>query len=137
MLATFKFMFAGVVGAQSGIPFWETVIATACGGIVSSAFFYFLSGWVISIQEKRRKRKDKLKGKPKRKFTRTNKWVIRIKQTFGLWGLAYIAPLVLTVPFGSILCAKFYGDNKLTFPLMVIFLCFNAIIMSFIWYAIF
>ena len=121
VLATFKFLFSGIPGAKLGAPIWEVTVASALGGYFSAIVFYFASEKVIEFQNKRRAQKV-LKGtfKPKKKFTRTNKWVVKIKQTFGILGLTYLAPLFLSVPVGSVICAKFYSENKYTFPLMLL-----------------
>jgi len=59
--------------------------------------------------------------KQKKKFTRMNKMMVRIKARFGIYLLTIIAPLFFSIPLGSIICAKFYGDKKETFPLMLLF----------------
>jgi len=131
-------MFSGIPGARLGVPFFENVIACASGALLSAAFFFFLSEQVIAYQERRRNQLDKQgKNNSKKKFTRVNKWVIRIKSTFGVVGLTFFAPLFLTVPFGAILCAKFFGDNKYTFPLIAMWIGINAIILNLIWYGLF
>ena len=95
VLATFKFLISGIPGAKMGVPFWEITISSALGGSFSAFVFYFASERVIAFQKKRQELKA-LKGnsKPKRKFTRANKWVVKIKQTFGILGITLLAPLI-------------------------------------------
>jgi hypothetical protein len=121
-----------------GVPFWEITISSALGGSFSSFLFYFASERVISFQKKRLELKA-LKGnvKPKRKFTRANKWVVKIKQTFGILGITLLAPLLLSVPVGSMVCAKFYSDNRYTFPLMLLWIGVNSVLLNLLWYGLF
>jgi hypothetical protein len=121
-----------------GVPFWEITISSALGGSFSSFLFYFASERVISFQKKRLELKA-LKGnvKPKRKFTRANKWVVKIKQTFGILGITLLAPLLLSVPVGSMVCAKFYSDNRYTFPLMLLWIGMNSVLLNLLWYGLF
>ena len=138
VLATFKFLFSGIPGAKLGAPIWEVTVASALGGYFSAIIFYFASEKVIEFQNKRRAQKV-LKGtfKPKKKFTRTNKWVVKIKQTFGILGLTYLAPLFLSVPVGSVICAKFYSENKYTFPLIILWISVNSVLLNLLWYGLF
>ncbi len=121
-----------------GVPFWEITISSALGGSFSAFVFYFASERVIAFQKKRQELKV-LKGnsKPKRKFTRANKWVVKIKQTFGILGITLLAPLLLSVPVGSMVCAKFYSENKYTFPLMLLWIGMNSVLLNLLWYGLF
>ena len=138
VLATFKFLISGIPGAKMGVPFWEITISSALGGSFSAFVFYFASERVIAFQKKRQELKV-LKGnsKPKRKFTRANKWVVKIKQTFGILGITLLAPLLLSVPVGSMVCAKFYSENKYTFQLMLLWIGMNSVLLNLLWYGLF
>jgi len=134
IIATFKFLFSGIPGAKLGVPFWEIVLSSGLGALCSAAFFFFLSEQVIRYFEKRRNKTNIVIS---RKRFKTNRVIIRIKQSFGILGITFFAPLFLSVPIGSIICAKFYGDNKSTFPLMAMWIGINSIVITLIWYGIF
>jgi len=93
VLATFKFLFSGIPGAELGAPIWEVTIASALGGYFSAIVFYFASEKVIEFQNKRKAQKV-LKGtfKSKKKFTRTNKWVVKIKQAKSTLTISSVVP---------------------------------------------
>ena len=113
-------------------------VASALGGYFSAVIFYFASEKVILFQQKRKEAKiQKGSYKPKKKFTRTNKWVVKIKKTFGILGLTYLAPLFLSVPVGSVICAKFYNENKYTFPLIILWISVNSVLLNLLWYGLF
>jgi hypothetical protein len=71
---------------------------------------------------------------PKRKFTRMNKLIVRMKKSIGIIGISFWAPLFLSIPGGSIIAAKFYGKNPMTFPLIVVGIFFNGLIITSITY---
>jgi hypothetical protein len=139
-LASFKFMFSAIPGAVADVPYMHTYIAMVSGGVVSSGFFYFLSELFIKISHKKKvqKREEMIqKGlvpKEKKKFTRVNKLVVRLKRTIGMYGIAFWAPFFLSIPIGSIITAKFYGKKLITFPLMVIGILLNAIVVVYLSY---
>ena len=90
IIATFKFLFSGIPGAKLGVPFWEIVLSSGLGALCSAAFFFFLSERVIRYFEKRRNRK---KIPLSKKRFKTNRLIIKIKQSFGILGITFFAPL--------------------------------------------
>ena len=133
-VSTFKFSFAPFGGKIAGLTFIETYVSCCSGAIVSAAIFYFLSNYFIkkSIQKNAKIRQDFLdQGLPipiKKRFTRMNKGVIRMKRSIGIIGIAFWAPFFLSIPLGSIITAKFYGHNKNTFLLIIAGVFLNGLI---------
>ena len=139
-LASFKFMFSAIPGAVADIPYIHTYFAMVAGGTISAGFFYFLSELFMkwSHQKKMRKHEELIaKGLvpiEKKKFTRMNKFVVRLKRRIGMYGIAFWAPFFLSIPIGSIITAKFYGKKMITFPLMVVGIFMNAIVVVYLSY---
>lgn len=141
-LGTFKYLFAqwGIfISAKSTgthLEFFEVFIPTYLGAITSMAFFYFLSDWLMERSAKKKlnamlaAREKGIHYKPKRVFTKTNKLLVNIKRRFGVVAIASIAPLIFSIPLGSIVCAKFYGDRKITFPIMLLSSAIYGLIMT-------
>ncbi|OFZ55100.1 MAG: hypothetical protein A3D92_04110 [Bacteroidetes bacterium RIFCSPHIGHO2_02_FULL_44_7] len=127
-----KFMFTPFSGPAFHFTFIETYIACVAGGIFGAAIFYFSAGFFMRRSHDARVHKLallKAQGIPyklKRKFTRMNKFVVRIKRSLGIVGTSFWAPFFLSVPIGSIIAAKFYGHQKKTFPLIVLGMLING-----------
>lgn len=127
-----KFLFAPFSGPHLGLNFLETYLSAVSGAIVCAVIFYFSSEFFMMRAHKKRKeliRKSLETGVPlkaKKKFTRTNKLIVRIKHRLGIVGIAFYAPLFLSIPIGSIITAKFYGKEKKTFPLIVLGIVING-----------
>jgi hypothetical protein len=134
ILSFVKFMFAPIVGVETELPYWITYFSVVAGGICSAIVFYFSANFFMqrAAAKRRRKMEEAIKSgnplKPKKKFTRMNKFVVRIKRSLGQWGVCIITPLILSVPVGSIICAKFYGKSKKSFPIIIFGMFLNAII---------
>ena len=143
LLALFKFMFAPFTGVPIGLHYYETYVAAVSGGIISSAFFYFGSDFLMElIQKKRLKKEAELINngvtiKTKKRITKTNRFIINLKTRFGKLGICFLAPFFLSVPIGSFIVAKFYGHEKNTFLLVVLGMLLNATITTFLAYVIF
>ena len=140
VLSTVKFSFAPFGGKIAELTFIETYISCCSGAIVSAAIFYFLSNYFIkkSIEKNAKIRQHFLdQGLPipvKKRFTRMNKGVIRMKRSIGIIGIAFWAPFFLSIPLGSIITAKFYGYNKNTFLLIMLGIFLNGLITTGITY---
>ncbi len=117
ILGTFKYMFAAVPGVVAGIPFFNNYITLVFGGLVSFNFFYFMSTIIIKKSLEKRRQKF-LAGNYviKKNFTRRNKILAKLKMTdLGFWALTIIGPLVLSIPLGAIIVAKFYRHRKMAY----------------------
>lgn len=147
-LGTFKFLFAhwltfaAAVAIDHKPHFLEIFLSVTIGAWVSMSVFYFLSELLMKAAAKKRKQnyeESKRTGIPlkvKKKFTRINKALVKMKLGIGIYGVTLFAPLFLSIPIGSIVCAKFFGDEKKTFPLMLLFTASYSLIMCFfIWLA--
>lgn len=136
LLSTFKFMFAPFTGVILKLSFLETFLICAIGGTFSAAIFFYSSEYFIvrSILNKRKRKEEAvsqgLTWIEKPKFTKTNKFIVKMKRTFGIYGICFWAPFFLSVPIGTIITAKFYGKLKKSFPLIVLGMFLNSFIMS-------
>jgi hypothetical protein len=71
-----------------------------------------------------------------KKFTRTNKIVVRTRRRFGYFVCAFFFPFFLSVPIGTIIATKFYGKRTLFFPIVIAGLVINGFIGTVIIYLI-
>jgi hypothetical protein len=139
-ISTFKFLFAPFGGKIAELTFIETYVSCCTGAILSASIFYFSANYFIrkSIEKNERIKQGFIdKGIPipaKKRFTRINKGVIRIKRSLGIIGITFWAPFVLSVPLGSVITAKFYGHKKYTFLLIISGILLNGLITTGITY---
>jgi hypothetical protein len=147
LISTVKFLFAAsLVGATALTPL-EIALSTGLGALCGFNIFYWSSSYFMK-KAKERKAKKALAGitskspletvKKKPVFTKMNKYIIRAKMSkSGFWLICIFAPLILSIPIGSILVAKFYRDNKLAYPLASVSLIVFAFILAYFNKAIF
>lgn len=141
---TFKFLFAHwtTFGAAAGMGYdphyYEIFISVTSGAWISMAVFYFLSELLMKRAAKKRHnayhqaKELGIELVAKKKFTRVNKGLVKMKRTLGIYGVTLLAPLFLSIPIGSIVCAKFFGHKRRTFPLMLIFTASYSFVMCFL-----
>ena len=145
---TFKFVFVHwttyiAFGEPNFNILWQIFVGTTLGAWVTMTVFYYMSEYFM--KRARQKRLDKIQKaldsgvplKTKKNFTRLNKLIVWIKQHIGIYGVTVLAPLFLSIPIGSIVCAKFYGRYKKTFPLMLLFTASYSALMCFTIYLVY
>lgn len=129
-------MFAPFGGVTMKLNFIETYLACVAGAISSAFIFFFMSDFFIKRAERKRKKKiaemiaKSLPIKKKKVFIFSNKLIIRIKKTFGIYGVCLWIPLFLSIPVGSIVAAKFFNKDKRAFPLVVLGILLNGFILT-------
>lgn len=124
-------MLAPSAGFALDLSFWEVLISTAAGGFFGFLLFYNTANYFMARALKKRLEKlNKPDAKQPKNFTRTNKLIVKIKRSkFGYWALILLAPSFISIPIGSILIAKFYGDRNYTEIRML----FSVILCAFIY----
>ncbi len=136
LVSSIKFAFAPFIAVLYGFNYIETVIITSIGGVLGIFFFYYLSSFILWLHRRVfPNRNNKTKKPPsltKKKFTFRNKLIIRLKSNFGLIGIAFFTPIILSIPLGSFLAHRYYLKNKLVLPLMLSGVFFWAFVLTFI-----
>ncbi|MCF8459223.1 MAG: hypothetical protein K9G46_00730 [Flavobacteriales bacterium] len=108
-----KFLSAPITSLNIGFGYLETLLITTLGGLLGVVFFFYLSSAIMLLMSKLSSSSNQKKAKkPKKKFTWKNKLIIHIKREYGLIGLAAITPILLSIPLGTFLAARFFSDQK-------------------------
>jgi polyferredoxin len=84
------------------LSWFETAICSVVGMMLMVCLVIFLSDFFQEISIKLFPRKEKPK-----KFTKITRFGIKIRQKFGLIGIAFLTPIFFTPPVGAILATAF------------------------------
>jgi hypothetical protein len=137
-----KFLFAPFVSIGYGFNYLQTVLLTTIGGIAGLLFFYYLSKWMMRIyfricpvvvsyfggEEARKALQESQCRKPdKKKFTRKNKTIVNIRKKYGLFGIIFLTPILLSIPIGAFLAQKYYSKKSH----ILVYLSLSVIMWSF------
>ncbi|MEN8227540.1 MAG: hypothetical protein ABFS38_05240 [Bacteroidota bacterium] len=108
---------------QFQFSFIETILWTNVGGMLGICFFAFLSDMVISWWNRnfKKPRSDTPKNgsSGKKVFTKRNRRIVRIKQQYGLIGIAVATPCLLSIPVGAFLVVRYYRSTKTGFIYLI------------------
>jgi membrane protein DedA with SNARE-associated domain len=104
LASMFKFVMGPLAAFAVGLNFWEAYLFTVLGMMMSVATFTYLGTFVKNKILARFRKSKKL-------FNPRNRRVVRIWRSYGLVGVAFLTPLILT-PIGGTLIAASFGENK-------------------------
>lgn len=109
---------------QFEFAFFETILWTNVGGLIGIYFFAFLSeklmAWWKRTYKKYRRTSAKKESGEKKTFTKRNRRIVRIKQQYGLIGIAFSTPILLSIPLGTFLVIRYYRSSKKKFLYLLI-----------------
>lgn len=115
------------------MSFIETILYTNIGGLLGIVGFTFLSKGIIRLVELIRLKNHGSRKKPKYTFTKRNRRLVTLRKKYGLPGIAFLTPVILSIPVGSFLIEKYYGTNKRNF----LFLVLSNVVWSFFYTVIY
>jgi len=147
ILASVKYFFTLPYALFIGLEYKQAIIAVLSGGIGGFLFFYYLSKPVLlGIDRlgpficqmmpgfiKTRYQifcQKKLTKMPVKIFTRRNRLIAKLRNTYGFWGIIIATPFILTIPLGAFLASKYYSKRKQTVPFMIMSIVGWAAILS-------
>lgn len=105
------------------------LLSSCSGAVLGTVVFTYLSAGILKWWNTLKERWFKSKH-PKKIFTKSNRRVLKIKQRFGLTGIAILTPVLLSIPIGAFLAERFYKDKKK----VIIYLSISGIVWCFIFY---
>lgn len=113
LLSGIKLLFTPMgYAAVNVFPLIEIALICAAGGAFGGIIFFFVGKGLNKLGAK------KTPTKKRKIFTKQNRKIIQIKNSFGLFGTAMTIGII-SVPVGAILVGKYFGKNKLAIPTLL------------------
>ncbi|NEM99653.1 hypothetical protein GXP69_18285 [Pontibacter sp. BT327] len=120
LVSMVKFFAGPVTGVSVGLTYMESVLLTIAGMMTTVLVFSFI-GREFSKWWSRRQRE-----KHKPVFSKKNRRIIKIWKNFGVVGVAFLTPILLTPIVGTVVAALFGAPRKQIF----IHMLWSAVIWS-------
>ena len=95
-------------------------LANIIGGIIGIVAFTYLGGFIQEFFIR------KFPNRFGRRFTSSNRFLVRVKQRFGLGGIAVLTPIVLSIPVGVLFALALTHDKKKIMISMLVSMFFWA-----------
>ncbi len=104
--STIKFFGGPILGKIENLSWWETAISSTFGLMFTVIIVIYAGEYLQRFIHYVRKYLGK-DDRPKKIFTRTTRTGIKVKNKLGLWGIAFLTPLIFTPIVGSFLSLAF------------------------------
>jgi hypothetical protein len=124
-----KFFLAIPLAQQYDFTFWETFIFTCLGGVIGVLFFARFRKVVLKLYF--RFFPYKPKAKRKNSFRRT--LALTTARKYGLFGIAFLTPVFLSIPIGTFVALHFFPDKKKTLPILFASVLGWSFLLTLIW----
>lgn len=130
LLSSVKFLFVPFLSVNvHDYTLLTAFIINISGGIIGITFFFKTSSYFIDRAIRKRKEAlENKKLKQKKVFTRVNRILVKVKNTMGMYGLAFLILPFISIPICSIVAAKYYHLKKRK---MLLLLYSSSIVWSF------
>ncbi len=121
----------------------KTILLTSVGGTIGILAFAFLTkpisdafNFLVNNARQNSSLKKFIPQSRKNKkqkciFSKKNRRVIRVKQNFGLFGVAAITPIILSIPVGTFIAVKYYRLKVKTLLFLISSIIFWSFVLTF------
>lgn len=118
-------------GQLSEFSFFEANIYCIIGGSAGVVFFMFLSTHIIQIFNKIKYFFLKTENiKSQKIFTARSRRTVKFWRSYGLVGIAFITPIILSIPVGTFIAVKLNSNKKKIFLYMFCSIVLWSILMT-------
>ena len=125
-LSGLKFMIAIPLSAiKYDFNFTQTFLFSVAGGVISIFVFSYLSDKIYKLIQKRRQNKIK-KRSVKKAFA------IITARKYGLIGIAFLTPILFSIPIGTYLALYFFPEKRKTIPILITSVVGWSLVLSFV-----
>ena len=147
LLASVKYIFTLPYAMIIGLEYKLAIILVLIGGIGGFLFFYYLSkplqmgfnfAWpcICKIVPQSIKARyatyceRRIQKRDPKVFSRRSRFIAKIRTTYGLWGIVFATPVLLTIPVGAFLANKYYSTHKYIVLYMVLSIIGWGVVLS-------
>lgn len=144
VVSSLKFFLAPPISIAFGFNYIQTLLITTTGGVIGVLFFYYLrelitrfvkryipfaiSFFIHHFNDDEIVQTSSSKSKKKKKFSIKSRLIVRARQKFGLFGIAAITPILLSIPLGTFLATKYFHKKRK----ILVYLTLSVVFWSFI-----
>lgn len=111
--------------------FWGSLGLAIAGGMIGVLFFSFLNEQLRALYRHFFPKKEKAHS-----LTFKQRLIQQVRQKFGLAGIAFLTPVILTVPVGTMVAASLYHNKPRIFAYMFVAFSFWSLLFCGLYYGL-
>ena len=123
--SSFKFAFAFPYALTLSLGYIEIISCTVVGGMLGVVFFSKFNIWIIGLWSR-----FFPSTKNKKIFSRRNRLVIKVWRKYGLFGIAFLTPILLSIPIGTFIAVRYKESMKKIYLFMGCSVVFWSILLT-------
>jgi len=113
LLSTFKYAMT-IPPIVFYFDYKEALIISIGGGLFGIFFFRFVWKWIIIFWNKYVLKKQCAEPVPV-KITKRKRYIVKMKNKYGYWGVIILTPVFLSIPLGVFLLQRYFRFQKYKF----------------------
>lgn len=125
-MSSVKFLGGPLLSIAYDYGFFETIAFTVVGGMIGVFIISALSKRIMIIRRKMRINSSR----PKKIFTSRNRRIVKYWRKYGLFGLAFLTPVLISIPIGTFIATKYISNRKKVFVYMFFSIIFWSILIT-------
>ncbi len=114
LLACLKSILPPLLGPAAGLESWEIILITVLGLMTSVALFTYLGEYI-------KQHLVPIFIKHPKKFTKKSRQMVKLWKKYGIIGVCFLTPLILSPPGGALLVSSVGAPRKQVFLYMLLF----------------
>lgn len=127
-LETLLFLLLASVKFAVAVPFFilenkltllQGLLFGVSSGILGILTFMFLSTVILKFWHWLKEQLGIKKTKPKKVFSKRSRMMVRVKNKYGLAGIALLSPIIISLPVGAFLAMRYFKNKKQVFLYML------------------
>jgi hypothetical protein len=128
LLGCVKFFLAIPLAIQYDFTFWETFLLSCFGGIVGIIIFAKFRKAVLKLYYKIYPFNYNINKRGLRKTI-----ALKTARKYGLFGIAFLTPVFLSIPIGTFIALHFFPNKKKTLPILFASVLGWSFLLTLIW----
>lgn len=128
ILASVKYFMTFPYALIIGLDYNLAMLIVIAGGVGGFLFFYYISRYINFglnrskpffcrfiprvVKARYQSYCERRKAKITKKFSRKSRFIVKIRRSYGMWGIVITTPVLLTIPLGAFLANKYYSRRK-------------------------
>lgn len=129
LMGGLKFLFAVPLAFTYDFSFWQTFLVTCFGGVIGVIFFAqfrkAILKWYYQFFP------SKLNSPKKRSIKKTI--ALKTVRKYGLFGIAFLTPVVFSIPLGTFIALHFFPNKKKTLPVLFASVLGWSFVLTIVW----
>jgi hypothetical protein len=137
-IASIKYFWTAPYAFLLKLNGWEALLCIEIGGILGFLLYYyffrilfaelkrlwpavyFFTPVMFKVRFEMWRDRQRKRYITRKKFTSTNKFIVKIRRRYGMWGIIVLSPVILSIPIGALLGTKYFPNRHGFIPWMIL-----------------